>query len=76
MRGPVHALMHTEPPVYYSVAIHCDPGHVHPMVTRHVAGALRPVDRMILTTDAPPDASPVPSSVRATLADPHWCRAM
>jgi hypothetical protein len=65
--------------VYHSVAIHRDPGHVHPMVTRRSAGVLRPVDRQILaadTTTAPPDASPVPSSVRIVLVDSHWCQAM
>jgi hypothetical protein len=62
----------TEPPVYHSVAIHCDPGHVHPMVTCRAAGVLRLVDRLILaadTTATPPDASLVPSSVCAALAD-------
>jgi hypothetical protein len=69
----------TEPPVYHPVAIHRDPGHVHPMVTRRAADVLCPVDRLILATDttaAPPGASVVPSSVRAALADPHWRRAM
>jgi hypothetical protein len=69
----------SEPPVYHPVAIHRDPGHVHPMVTRRAAGVLRPVNRLILaadTTCTPPDASPVPSSVRTALADPHWRRAM
>jgi hypothetical protein len=68
-----------EPPVYHPVAIHRDPGHVHPMVTRRAAGVLRPVDQLILaadTTTTPPDTSPVPSSVRTALADPHWRRAM
>jgi hypothetical protein len=68
-----------EPPVYHPVAIHRDPGHVHPMVTRRAAGVLRPIDRLILvadTTTTPPDASPVPSSVRTALADPHWRRPM
>jgi hypothetical protein len=49
------------------------------MVTRRAASVLQPVDRLILaadTTATPPDASPVPSSVRIALADPHWCRAM
>jgi hypothetical protein len=49
------------------------------MVTRRAASVLRPVDRLSLaadTTTTPPDASPVPSSVRAALADPHWHRAM
>jgi hypothetical protein len=69
----------SEPSVYHPVAIHRDPGHVHPMVTRRAAGVLRPVDRLILaadTSNTPPDASPVPSSVRTALADPHWRRAM
>jgi hypothetical protein len=64
-----------EPLVYHPVAIHRDPGHVHPMVTRQAVGVLRPVDRLILaanTTTTPPEASPVPSSVRNALADPHW----
>jgi hypothetical protein len=49
------------------------------MVTRRATGVLRPVDRLILaadTTATPPDASPVPSSVRTALADPHSRRAM
>jgi hypothetical protein len=49
------------------------------MVTRRAAGILRPVDRLILaaaTSSTPPDASSVPSSVRTTLADPHWRRAI
>jgi hypothetical protein len=49
------------------------------MVTRRAAGVLRPVDRLILvadTTTTPLDASPVPSSVRTALTDPHWRRAM
>jgi hypothetical protein len=69
----------SESSVYHPVAIHRDPGHVHPMVTRRAAGFLRPVDRLILaaaTSGTPPDASPVPSSVRTALADPHWRRAM
>jgi hypothetical protein len=63
----------TEPPVYHPVAIHRDPGHVHPMVTRRAADALRPVDRLILAADTvatPSGASPVPS-IRAALAEPH-----
>jgi hypothetical protein len=69
----------SEPLVYHPVAIHHDPVHVHPMVTRRVAGALRPVDRLILVTDTtttPSDASTVPSTVRTALADPHWRWAM
>jgi hypothetical protein len=69
----------SESSVYHPVAIHRDPGHVHLMVTRRAAGVLCPVDRLILaaaTSSTPPDASPVPSSVRTALADPHWHRAM
>jgi hypothetical protein len=69
----------SEPSVYHPVAIHHDPVHVHPMVTRRIAGVLRPVDRLILvadTTTTPSDASTVPSTVRTALADPHWRRAM
>jgi hypothetical protein len=72
-------VVRSESPVYHPVAIHHDPGHVHPMVTRRAAGVLCPVDRLILaatTSSTPPDASPVPSSVRTALADPHWRRAM
>jgi hypothetical protein len=63
-----------EPPVFHPVAIHRDPGHIHSMVTRRATGILRPVDWLILaadTTTTPPDAAPVPSSVRTALADPH-----
>jgi hypothetical protein len=69
----------SEPRVYHPIAIHRDPGHVHPMVIRRAVDVLRPVDRLILvadTTSTPPDASLVPSSVRAALADPPWRRAM
>jgi hypothetical protein len=64
----------SESSVYHPVAIHRDPGHVHPMVTQRTAGVLRPDDRLILSADTsstPPDACPVPSSVRTALADPH-----
>jgi hypothetical protein len=49
------------------------------MVTRRADNVLRPVDGLIVaadTTATPPDASLVPSFVRTTLADLHWCRAM
>jgi hypothetical protein len=65
--------------VYHLVAIHRDPVHVHPMVTRCAAAVFRLVDRLILaadTTSTPLDASPIPSSVRAAIADPHWRRSM
>jgi hypothetical protein len=43
------------------------------MVTRRAASVLRLVERLVLTFDAPPNASPIPSSVRA---EPHWRRTM
>jgi hypothetical protein len=49
------------------------------MVTRRAADVLRPVDRLILVVDTavtPPGTSLVLSSVRAALADPHWCHVM
>jgi hypothetical protein len=42
----------TEPPVYHPVAIHRDPDHVHPIVTRCTAD-VHPVYRLVLTADAP-----------------------
>jgi hypothetical protein len=63
----------TEPAVYHPVAIHRDPGHVHPMVTRRAVNVLRLVDRLILAADTvatPPGASPVPS-IHVALAEPH-----
>jgi hypothetical protein len=64
-----------EPPVYHPVAIHRDPRHVHPMVTRRAAGILRLVVLLILMANAPltPPRSPplftppslTPTGVRA-----------
>jgi hypothetical protein len=72
--APDDTSAHTEPPTCHPVAIHRDPRHIDPMVTRRATNVLRPVDRLILaddTTATPLDASPVPSSVRAALAGPH-----
>jgi hypothetical protein len=44
------------------------------MVTRHAAGTLSP--RVLAATPGDSQVSPVPSSVRTTLLDPHWCQAM
>jgi hypothetical protein len=38
--------------VYYHVAIHHDPCHIHSMVTRRLVGVLCPIDRPMLTTPA------------------------
>jgi hypothetical protein len=51
-----------------------DPRHTHPMVTQQAVGVLRPVT--LSTTEGNPGISPIPSSVRAALADPHRRRAM
>ena len=72
-------MAHSEPHMYHPIAIHHNPRHVHPMVTRRATGVLCSVDQLILATDTtatPPDLSTVPSSVRTALADPHWRRAM
>jgi hypothetical protein len=56
--------------MYHPVAIHRDPEHVHPILTRHAAKVLRSVDHLILATNTaatPPDASLVLSSIRAAL---------
>jgi hypothetical protein len=47
------------------------------MVTRHDAGATKSVDRQQLSTAiAPPMLSPVLTSIRSVLTDPHWRHAM
>jgi hypothetical protein len=54
-----------------------DPHRTHPMVTHRAVGVTKPVDRLQLSVaTAPPTLSPVPTSVRSALADPHWRRAM
>lgn len=62
--------------VYHQVALYNDPHHVHPMVTRCSVDVLCLVDRLMLTTDAALAPLHVPSSVSATLNDPHWYRAI
>ncbi|WVZ98475.1 hypothetical protein U9M48_043915 [Paspalum notatum var. saurae] len=61
-------------PVYHPPVLERDPRHLHPMVTRRAAGVLRPA--ALSTAAVEPRISPVPSSVRDALADPHWRRAM
>jgi hypothetical protein len=47
------------------------------MVTRRAVGVTKPVDRLQLSiTVAPPTLSPVPTSIRSVLADPHWHHTM
>jgi hypothetical protein len=61
-------------PVYHPPLLHRHPRHVHPMVTRHAAGTLQPQALAVMPGDS--QVSPVPSSVREALSDPHWRRAM
>jgi hypothetical protein len=65
-----------EPPVYHLVTIQRDPNHVHPMVTCRSTGVLHPDNQLVLSVDAPPDASSAPSSVHAALVDSYWRHAM
>jgi hypothetical protein len=44
------------------------------MVTQHAAGTLSP--RVLVATTGDSQVSPVPSSVRIALLDPHWRQAM
>jgi histone deacetylase 1/2 len=44
------------------------------MVTRQVAGVLRP--QALYATEGEPRLSPIPTSVREALADANWRRAM
>jgi hypothetical protein len=60
--------------MYHPPLLHRDPRHVHPMVTRHAASTLPP--RVLAATTGDSQVSPVPSSVRTALLDPHWRRAM
>jgi hypothetical protein len=70
-RAAAPAPSHTEPAVYHLVALHRDPDHIHPMVTRWVVGVLRPVDRLVLSTSSSPTLYPKPSSIRSALANPN-----
>jgi hypothetical protein len=63
--------------VYHPIIVARDPRSTHPMVTRHVAGVTKHVDHpQLFTVATPPTLSPIPTSVRSMLADPHWCHAM
>jgi hypothetical protein len=58
--------------VYHPVAMAHDPRSTHPMIIRRAAGVTKPVDRLQLSAVvAPPTLSPVPTSVRSALANPH-----
>jgi hypothetical protein len=47
------------------------------MVTRRATRVTKPMDRLQLSVAAAPlTLSPVPTSVRSALTDPHWCHAM
>jgi hypothetical protein len=70
------ARSHDKPLVHHPIAIHHDPHHVHPMVTRHSVDVLRPVDQLVLMTDSALAPSHIPSSVCVMLANHHWRRAL
>jgi hypothetical protein len=55
--------------VYHPPLLHRDPRHVHPMGTRHAASTLPPRVLPAMTGDS--QVSPVPSSIRTALLDPH-----
>jgi len=59
----------TVSPVYHPPLLHRDPRHIHPMVTGQAAGTLR--SRALAAMPGDSQVSPVPSSVRAALLDPH-----
>lgn len=74
-RCPANSFLHRVigvPPV----AIHRDPDHIHPMVTRRAVDVLCPVDWLVPTINAPLNAFRVSSPIRAALVDPQWRRAM
>jgi hypothetical protein len=63
--------------VYHPVTVARDPCSIHPMATCHADGVTKPVDRLQLSPAAtPPTLFPVSTSVRSTLAVPHWHRTM
>jgi hypothetical protein len=50
---------------------------VSSLVTRHAAGVLRPIDRLVFSTVASSSVvSLVPLFVLHALADPYWCHGM
>ena len=65
---PPPAPSRAEPAVYHPPVIHRDPRHLHPMATRRMASQAATLS----ATEGEPRVSPVPSSVRDALADPHW----
>jgi hypothetical protein len=68
---------HTGLSVYHPVAMAHDPRSTHSMVTRRATEVTKPVDRLKLSAAAaPPTLSPILTSLRSALANPHWCREM
>jgi hypothetical protein len=62
--------------VYHLNALHQDPVHIHPMVTRRAAGVLSPVDRLVLSVSSSLVLSLEPSSICSALANPNWRHGM
>jgi hypothetical protein len=68
---------HVGSSVYHPVIVAHDPHSTHPMLTRRAARVTKLVDHLQLSTVvAPPTLSPVPTSVRSALVDPHRRRAV
>jgi hypothetical protein len=72
--APTHS--RNESSMYHPIIVERNPHHVHPMVTRCVAGALRPVDRLVHSAASSSSLSLVPSYAHSMLVDLHWRRAM
>jgi hypothetical protein len=63
---------HVKPPVYQPVLVAHDPHNTHSMATRRVARITKPMDHLQLSTVTSLTISPIPTSVRSMLTDPHW----
>jgi hypothetical protein len=74
--APTPASSRVGPLVYHPVPVTHDPRHTHSVVTRRAAEITKPVDHLQLSTATSLMLSPIPTSVRSVLANPHWWRAM
>jgi hypothetical protein len=74
-REPPAPPLHQQSPPAKAVPV-APPVNPHPMTTRVKRGFRLLADRLTLSATSASTLSPVPSSVRATLIDPNWHRAM
>jgi hypothetical protein len=63
-------------PVRHPVKVVHNPRNVHLMVSRHTAGTIKPVDRLILMAVASPLLSPKLTNFHFAFADLFWKRIM